>query len=68
MKRAEAKKAQAKSGGGGGLDSLGTLEDELPEPEAKQEDEDILGRLSIRESIERARSTGDYHNLLCLSR
>jgi len=35
-----------------------SLEDASPLPPPKQEEEDILGRLPIRETIERARSTG----------
>ncbi|KAF8905748.1 hypothetical protein CPB84DRAFT_1891013 [Gymnopilus junonius] len=58
LKRAEAKKAQ-KLGGGSGLDSLGALEDVLPNDVSKaQEEEDLLGRLSVHDAIEQARSTG----------
>ncbi|KIM42678.1 hypothetical protein M413DRAFT_121533 [Hebeloma cylindrosporum] len=59
LKRAEAKKALSKSSGGGGLDGL---EESLPDVASKQqEDEDLLGRLSIRETIEQARSTGSLN-------
>ncbi|KAF9450048.1 L domain-like protein [Macrolepiota fuliginosa MF-IS2] len=70
LKRAEAKKAQARSGGGG-LDTMSMLEDELP-PHAipTQEEEDLLGRASLRETIEKARSTGSLNlatrSLMCL--
>lgn len=57
MKRAEAKKALSKSSSGSGL---GALEESLPDVASKQqEDEDLLGRLSVRETIEQARSTGE---------
>ncbi len=44
---------------------MGTLEDALP-PHAvpAQEEEDLLGRASLREAIEKARSTGEY---MCFS-
>lgn len=61
LKRAEAKKAQAKIGGGGGsrgLEDVGDLADALPEVKALEE-EDLLGRLPIRDTIEQARSTGE---------
>ncbi|KAF9475834.1 L domain-like protein [Pholiota conissans] len=61
LKRAEAKKAMAKSGGGGGgLDDISGLEDALPDKKEKEE-EDLLGRLSIRETIEQARNTGSLN-------
>lgn len=60
LRRAEAKKAQLKSSGGTQNDFI-SLEDASPFPAAKQEDEDILGRWPVRESIERARSTGICH-------
>jgi hypothetical protein len=57
LKRAEAKKALSKSSSGSGL---GALEESLPDVASKQqEDEDLLGRLSVRETIEQARSTGE---------
>lgn len=60
LRRAEAKKAQAKSPiSGGGLDSLESLQDAIPDALKPTEEEDILGRLSIRDTIERARSTGE---------
>jgi len=46
------------SRGSGGM-NMGGLEDALPEVAKKpQEDEDLLGRLPVREAIEQARSTG----------
>ncbi|KAJ3508185.1 hypothetical protein NLJ89_g5892 [Agrocybe chaxingu] len=68
LKRAEAKKAQEKAGSGG-LDNLGSLEDALPDA-PKQEEDDLLGRLTVRDTIERARSTGSLNlatrSLVCL--
>lgn len=68
LKRAEAKKAQSKPSGGG-LDNLVSLEDTLPMATTKKDDDDLLelGRFSVRESIERGRSTGDYHSTFTLS-
>lgn len=64
LKRAEAKKEQSKAANGP-LDSFESLEDALPNTPIKQED-DILGRLSVRETIERARNTGENHSIaLC---
>ena len=64
LKRAEAKKGQSKAVNGP-LDSFESLEDALPNAPIKQED-DILGRLSVRETIERARSTGENQSItLC---
>lgn len=57
LKRAEAKKGQSKAANGP-LDNFESLEDALPNAPSEQED-DILGRLSVRETIERARSTGE---------
>ncbi|KAH6890109.1 leucine-rich repeat-containing protein 40 [Coprinopsis sp. MPI-PUGE-AT-0042] len=57
LRRAEAKKAQASSSAGG-LSNLGALEDALPVPTQQPEEEDLLGRLPLRETIEKARSTG----------
>jgi hypothetical protein len=54
LKRAEVKKAQNASSGHGGSSGL---EDMLP-TSAHAADEDDLGRLSMRETIERARSSG----------
>ncbi|CAA7269657.1 unnamed protein product [Cyclocybe aegerita] len=68
LKRAEAKKAQEKAGSGG-LDNLGSLEDALPDA-PKQEEDDLLGRLTVRDTIESARSTGSLNlatrSLVCL--
>ena len=64
LKRAEAKKAAARPvvSGGVGFDSFDTLEDAVPggSPTKKAEmDENAdLGRWSVKEAIERARSTG----------
>jgi len=66
LRRAEAKKAQAK-GAGGGLDSLASLEDAIPDA-SKPEEEDLLGRLSVRDTIERARSTGEGPLVPCVLR
>ncbi|KAF8164729.1 hypothetical protein B0H34DRAFT_686326 [Crassisporium funariophilum] len=60
MRRAEAKRAQSKPGGDG-LDNLASLEDALPDVVANKEDDDILGRLPVRETIEQARSTGSLN-------
>ena len=57
LKRAEAKKGQSKAGNGS-LDSLASPEDALSNAPSQQED-DILGRLSVRETIEKARNTGE---------
>jgi hypothetical protein len=57
LRRAEAKKAQSSSSSGG-LGNLGSLEDSLPVPTQQPEEEDLLGRLPLRETIEKARSTG----------
>lgn len=59
LRRAEAKKAQSKTGKEAFSD-LVSLEDASPTPVDKQEEGDILGRLPIRETIERARSTGGH--------
>ena len=64
LKRAEAKKGQSKAANGP-LDTFESLEDALPNTPSKQED-DILGRLSVRETIERARDTGENQSIaLC---
>ena len=55
-KKAAASKAAPKSTG---LDTFEGLEDALPD--VKQEEENVdLGRWSVKETIERARSTGEY--------
>lgn len=66
LKRAEAKKGQSKAGNGP-LDSFTSLEDALPNAPNKQEEEDILGRLSVRETIDRARNTGENPPITCVS-
>ncbi|KAG6830036.1 hypothetical protein H0H92_002454 [Tricholoma furcatifolium] len=53
LKRAEAKKAQLK----GNFNEQVPLEDASPVPVPQKEEEDLLGRWPLRESIERARST-----------
>ena len=66
LKRAEAKKAQSNAGNSS-LDSLASLEDALPDVPSKQEEDDILGRLSVRETIERARNTGENQPITIMS-
>ncbi|KAI6042497.1 hypothetical protein EDC04DRAFT_2968164 [Pisolithus marmoratus] len=65
LKRAEAKKAVAKSvTSGANLDTFEGLEDAIPGslPTKKHEDDTLeLGRWSIKETIERARSTGSLN-------
>lgn len=64
LKRAEAKKAATRPnfGDGAGFDSLDTLEDSIPDsksPAKREVDENAdLSRWSVKEAIERARSTG----------
>lgn len=62
LKRAEAKKGQTKAGSGS-LDNVVNPEDALPDVSRKQEEDDILGRLSVRETIERARNTGKNQSI-----
>ncbi|KAK0194074.1 hypothetical protein F5146DRAFT_418289 [Armillaria mellea] len=57
LKRAEAKKVK----GIGGSDNLGSLEDANPVASNVVPEEDLLGRLSVKETIERARSTGSLN-------
>ncbi|KAJ7131716.1 hypothetical protein C8R43DRAFT_657910 [Mycena crocata] len=59
LKRAQAKKAQ-KSSGASPLDSFAGLEEAIPNA-PPTEDEDILGRPSLRDTIERAKSTGSIN-------
>ncbi|KAF7361332.1 hypothetical protein MSAN_01165800 [Mycena sanguinolenta] len=59
LKRAEAKKAQI-GGGVSPLDDLSSLADSIPNA-PPPEDEDILGRPPLRETIERAKSTGSIN-------
>ncbi|KAF9546309.1 L domain-like protein [Agrocybe pediades] len=75
LKRSEARKTQMSASGGGGSGgggmNMGSLEDALPELTKKpQEEEDLLGRLPVRETIEQARSTGSLNlatrSLVCL--
>ena len=58
LKRAQAKKGQAKNDGLGQLDALG--DDELLHIKSLQIEEpaDEMGRLGVRETVSRARSTG----------
>ncbi|KZT67980.1 hypothetical protein DAEQUDRAFT_712696 [Daedalea quercina L-15889] len=61
LRRAEAKKAQTIQGEAGSGFDLGGLEDALPTVSKKNkntEDEVDLGRWSVKETIERARSSG----------
>ncbi|SJL09946.1 uncharacterized protein ARMOST_13328 [Armillaria ostoyae] len=57
LKRAEAKKAKSTGGSG----NLGSLEDANPIVSNVVPEEDLLGRLSVKETIERARSTGSLN-------
>ncbi|KAG6820087.1 hypothetical protein H0H93_005516 [Arthromyces matolae] len=57
LKRAEAKKAQSTAN----TSDFISLEDASPVPAPKPEEEDALGRWPIRETIERARSTGNLN-------
>ncbi|KAG5652205.1 hypothetical protein H0H81_005826 [Sphagnurus paluster] len=57
LRRAEAKKAQLKTNTGGLSDFIPTVEDASSASTSRQEEEDILGRWSVRETIDRARST-----------
>lgn len=63
LKRAEAKKAQTPADNtNGGLDDFSGFEDALPTSGKKQGDEEVdLGRWSVKETIERARSTGSLN-------
>ncbi|KAK2459897.1 hypothetical protein APHAL10511_008097 [Amanita phalloides] len=61
LRRAEAKKLQSKSSNtlstsGGGLD-----DEPVATPGTPAQDEDSIGRLSLRQTIERARSTGSIN-------
>jgi hypothetical protein len=61
LKRAEAKKVPKVAG-----ENLESLEDALPATGNNKGDEEVfdLGRWSVRETIERARSTGDHSNIV----
>ncbi|RDB25694.1 Leucine-rich repeat-containing protein 40 [Hypsizygus marmoreus] len=59
LRRAEAKKAQAKSNIA--TNDFISLEDASPFPSKAADDEDILGRWPVTETIERARSTGSLN-------
>lgn len=59
-KRAEVKKAQARSGESDGFDTMSSLQDALPpHVNPAQQEEDVLGRATLKETIDKARSTGD---------
>jgi len=59
-KRTEVKKAQAKSGESNSFDTMSGLQDALPpHVSPTQQEEDLLGRATLRETIDKARSTGD---------
>lgn len=60
LKRAEAKKANLSKPAGGNLDDFTGLEEADPNQLNEEESVDELGRLSLKETIERARSTGEY--------
>jgi hypothetical protein len=67
LKRAEAKKAErasSSSRNGGALNDVAGLEDAHPTKE-EEEPVDELGRWSVKETIERARSTGEYAHFDC---
>lgn len=59
LRRAEAKKALASSTPQAGLGEFEGLEDALPTRDHSPEEID-LGRWSVKETIERARSTGEF--------
>ncbi|KAK7058329.1 hypothetical protein VNI00_001960 [Paramarasmius palmivorus] len=60
LKRAEAKKAKAPASGSS-FDTLATLEDALPDAPQQAVEEDTFGRWSVRETIERGRSSGSVN-------
>ena len=61
LKRAEAKKATGKGISSGALEDLSGLEEALPTNSHGQDDSVVdLGRWSVKETIERARTTGEY--------
>ena len=60
LKRAAAKKAQSKTAVS--REAQDSLEDAIPDA-PKPEEEDLLGRMSVRDAIERARSTGESQNV-----
>lgn len=59
LRRAEAKKAQDKGTTKTGLDDFESLEDALPNRDSSPDIID-LGRWSVKETIERGRSTGEF--------
>ncbi|KAJ7103474.1 hypothetical protein B0H15DRAFT_812381 [Mycena belliarum] len=60
LKRAAAKKAQT-GAAPSPLDDISTLEDAIPNAPPPPEDDDPLGRPTLRETIERAKSTGSIN-------
>lgn len=59
-KRAEVKKTQARSGESDGFGAMSSLQDALPpHVNPAQQEEDLLGRATLRKTIDKARSTGD---------
>jgi hypothetical protein len=67
LKRAEAKKVQPKVAvTGEAADKWTGLEDTIPDA-PKPEEEDLLGRMSVRDTIERARSTGKSQEIATAS-
>ncbi|KAI0337258.1 L domain-like protein [Trametopsis cervina] len=59
LKRAEAQKKAKSSGGSAGLNDLVGLEEALPQIKKSDQDENIdLGRWSVKETIERGRTSG----------
>lgn len=72
LKRAEAKKAQDKAGKASGVtatEAWGNLEEASPDTfgKAEVEETDFMGRLSVRETIERARSTGQFTGFVAVA-
>ena len=63
LKRAEAKKANLNKPAGGHPDDFTGLEDADPNRVNEEESVDELGRLSLKDTIERARSTGEYTSI-----
>lgn len=67
LRRAEVKKAQTQANVGNDEDTIGPSLSLFGTPtKAKKEDEEIveMGRWSVRETVERARSTGELDNCL----
>lgn len=67
LRRAEVKKAQTQANVGNDEDTIGPSLSLFGTPtKAKKEEEEIveMGRWSVRETVERARSTGELDNCL----